>query len=130
MLCIAKPLEMYYLALTKKFYYLVYIGVIRQTQNVVIGCACFLLRRKIFRKVRYWVCLYLKIRRRKRYTRGIYRIYAVAVVNIVISLAVLIKALGAFAIGKLSYNTTDDFQMCQFVSSDMVSVDLLLFIVV
>lgn len=44
---LAEALEVYHLALTEEFYDLVHVGVVAYSENVVVGSASFLLRRRL-----------------------------------------------------------------------------------
>lgn len=55
-----KTLEVHDLPLPKEFDYIIHIRVIRQPQNVVVGYACFLLRRQVFHQICHGVALDLE----------------------------------------------------------------------
>lgn len=114
---------MYHLALAEEFNYFVDVGVVAQPQNIVVCGAGFLLCRKIFDEVGDRVGFGLEIRRRERNSRGVCGVDRVAVVDIVSAGAVLVKALRALAVGKLTYYAADDLQMGKLVSSMMLSID-------
>lgn len=50
--CFTETLEVYYLALTKESYCVLYIRVINKPQDIVIGCACLLFCCELIRRTR------------------------------------------------------------------------------
>ena len=119
-----EALEMHHLALAKEFNYLVDIGIVRHTENIVIGRSRLLLRRQVLNQIGYRVGFGLQIRRRERNARSICGIDRVAVIDIIRARTVLVKAPRTLAVGKLTDYAADYLKMRQFVCTLMLSIKL------
>lgn len=115
---LAKALEMDDLTLTQEFHHFIHVRIIRKSENIVIGSSGFLFSSQILHKISNRITLGLDIGSSKRYTGGICRINSIGMVYIIIAFAITIKALSAFAICELTYNTTDDLEMGKLFTAD------------
>lgn len=101
---LSEALEVNDFALAEEFNYLVYVGVIGHTENIVVGSAGFLFRSQIFRNVGDRVGFRLDISRRERYSCRRSGIYGIGVIYIISARTIFIEALCSLAVGKLSYD--------------------------
>lgn len=93
------------------------VWVVGKAQYIVVGRARFLLGSHVFHYVCDGVCLDCKISRAERYPGSIHRVDSIRMTYVVVSLAVLIEALRALAVRKLTDYASDYFQVPQFLGS-------------
>ena len=117
---LTESLEMYNLALAQELYHIGYIGIIAYPQYIVIGSSCLLLCRKILMQIRKRVSLALQVRRCKRNSARIGRIYRICVIHIIRAYTVPVKAFRSLTRCQLRNYRTDHFQMRKFFSPSLL----------
>ncbi len=116
---LAESLKVNYLALAEEFDDLVYVGVVAQSENVVISRARFLFGGKVFNEIGDRVSLYLEVSCRKRYAHSVCRVNSVAVVNIIVAFSVFVEAPCTLAVGKLADYAADDLKVREFFRTNV-----------
>ena len=111
---LAEALVMHDLAFAQEFDRIAHIGIVNQTQDIVIGRSGLLLSRQIFVQIGDDVALALNICGRERYACRRRRIYACGMIDKVGVKSAFLDLLVAETARQLINDRTDHFQMSQF----------------
>ena len=93
-----------------------------QPKNVVVCGAGFLFGSHVFMKIRNWITFRLECCSTPRSATGCLWPESKCVVNIIFIKTRFFKLFRSQVTGELVYNGTDNFKMCQFVGTKMLSV--------
>ena len=118
----AETLEVYDFARPQESDRVTYVRVVGQAQDVVVGHARLLFRRKVFGQVADDVALRLERGRRPRHAAGGDGVDAGGVVNEIFVEALLLDLVDRQVARELINDSADHFDMAQFVSTTMLSV--------
>ncbi len=114
MVCFAEPLEVDHFPCSEELDGIPYIGVVGETQDVVIGHASFLLSTQVFVQVRDGVACNRKRRRVKGHTGSRCGIHRSSVIHKVILEPSRFDLFRRHVPGKLVHNGAHHFQVSQF----------------